>query len=181
MAASYWHHPSWNHLSALSGFLSYSVCTYHHHSTPSAHNPEVQVWRCLHQMYTFNMVCIFILLCCHHWHCFLPLSQASTSELYGKVQEIPQRETTPFYPRSPYGKSFSSVWTLLVSLMVHQLVFQLATDPGAGCGICRSLVISDVYVSSLDFGDASPSGWPLAFLSQLSVDLRDNRGHKFVQ
>ena len=29
--------------------------------------------------------------------------QASTSELYGLVQEIPQRESTPFYPRSPYG------------------------------------------------------------------------------
>ena len=29
--------------------------------------------------------------------------QASTSELYGKVREVPQRETTPFYPRSPYG------------------------------------------------------------------------------
>ncbi|CAG2104003.1 unnamed protein product [Medioppia subpectinata] len=29
--------------------------------------------------------------------------QASTSELYGKVQQIPQTETTPFYPRSPYG------------------------------------------------------------------------------
>ena len=29
--------------------------------------------------------------------------QASTSELFGKVQEIPQKETTPFYPRSPYG------------------------------------------------------------------------------
>ena len=29
--------------------------------------------------------------------------QASTSELYGLVQEIPQRETTPFHPRSPYG------------------------------------------------------------------------------
>ena len=29
--------------------------------------------------------------------------QASTSELYGKVQETPQRETAPFYPRSPYG------------------------------------------------------------------------------
>jgi len=29
--------------------------------------------------------------------------QASTSELYGKVLEIPQTETTPFYPRSPYG------------------------------------------------------------------------------
>lgn len=29
--------------------------------------------------------------------------QASTSELYGKVQDVPQTETTPFYPRSPYG------------------------------------------------------------------------------
>jgi GDPmannose 4,6-dehydratase len=29
--------------------------------------------------------------------------QASTSELYGEVREVPQRETTPFYPRSPYG------------------------------------------------------------------------------
>ena len=31
------------------------------------------------------------------------LYQASTSEMFGKVQEIPQRETTPFYPRSPYA------------------------------------------------------------------------------
>ena len=29
--------------------------------------------------------------------------QASTSELYGLVQEMPQKETTPFHPRSPYG------------------------------------------------------------------------------
>lgn len=29
--------------------------------------------------------------------------QASTSELFGMVQEVPQKETTPFYPRSPYG------------------------------------------------------------------------------
>ena len=29
--------------------------------------------------------------------------QASTSELYGKVREVPQSETTPFYPRSPYA------------------------------------------------------------------------------
>ena len=40
-------------------------------------------------------------------HCGLAdkcrIYQASTSELYGKVQEVPQRETTPFYPRSPYG------------------------------------------------------------------------------
>jgi GDPmannose 4,6-dehydratase len=29
--------------------------------------------------------------------------QASTSEMFGNVQEVPQKETTPFYPRSPYG------------------------------------------------------------------------------
>jgi len=37
---------------------------------------------------------------------FLPEAkfyQASTSEMFGKVQEVPQREATPFYPRSPYG------------------------------------------------------------------------------
>jgi GDPmannose 4,6-dehydratase len=40
--------------------------------------------------------------------CGIPLDkvrfyQASTSEMFGKVQEVPQTETTPFYPRSPYG------------------------------------------------------------------------------
>ena len=42
------------------------------------------------------------------------LYQASTSELYGKVQAIPQNEKTPFYPRSPYGvaKQFS-YWMII--------------------------------------------------------------------
>ena len=40
--------------------------------------------------------------------------QASTSELYGKVQEIPQRETTPFYPRSPYATAkLFAYWTTI--------------------------------------------------------------------
>lgn len=39
--------------------------------------------------------------------------QASTSELYGKVAEIPQTEKTPFYPRSPYGKLLSLSQDLL--------------------------------------------------------------------
>ena len=40
--------------------------------------------------------------------------QASTSELYGKVQEIPQSETTPFYPRSPYGVAkLFSYWSVI--------------------------------------------------------------------
>jgi GDPmannose 4,6-dehydratase len=40
--------------------------------------------------------------------------QASTSELYGLVQEVPQSETTPFYPRSPYGVSkLFAYWTIV--------------------------------------------------------------------
>ena len=40
--------------------------------------------------------------------------QASTSELYGKVQEVPQKETTPFYPRSPYGVAkLFAYWTVV--------------------------------------------------------------------
>lgn len=40
--------------------------------------------------------------------------QASTSELYGKVREIPQSETTPFYPRSPYGVAkLFGYWTIV--------------------------------------------------------------------
>jgi len=40
--------------------------------------------------------------------------QASTSELYGKVREIPQNEETPFYPRSPYGVSkLFAYWTII--------------------------------------------------------------------
>lgn len=40
--------------------------------------------------------------------------QASTSELFGMVQEVPQKETTPFYPRSPYGVAkLFSYWTVV--------------------------------------------------------------------
>ena len=40
--------------------------------------------------------------------------QASTSELFGKVSEIPQKETTPFYPRSPYGVAkLYAYWTII--------------------------------------------------------------------
>lgn len=42
--------------------------------------------------------------------------QASTSELYGKVREVPQSETTPFYPRSPYaGKLISKLYHVYVN------------------------------------------------------------------
>ena len=41
--------------------------------------------------------------------------QASTSELYGKVQEIPQKETTPFYPRSPYAAAKLYAYWIVVN------------------------------------------------------------------
>jgi len=41
--------------------------------------------------------------------------QASSSEMFGKVQEIPQRETTPFYPRSPYGAAKVYAYWMVVN------------------------------------------------------------------
>ena len=46
-----------------------------------------------------------ILEAIRHVDCGIRFYQASSSEMFGKVQETPQRETTPFYPRSPYGVS----------------------------------------------------------------------------
>ena len=42
--------------------------------------------------------------------------QASTSEMFGKVQEIPQRLTTPFYPRSPYGVAKLYAYWILITV-----------------------------------------------------------------
>lgn len=64
--------------------------------------------RYTHQFRAHNLTCM-----CSCFPTYV-LTQASTSELYGKVQEIPQKETTPFYPRSPYGvaKQFG-YWMLI--------------------------------------------------------------------
>jgi GDPmannose 4,6-dehydratase len=47
--------------------------------------------------------------------------QASTSELYGKVAEIPQNEKTPFYPRSPYGKKIVFYFVQIFYFVLSQL------------------------------------------------------------
>ena len=54
--------------------------------------------------------------------------QASSSEMYGKVQEVPQKETTPFYPRSPYG---------CAKVYAHYLTvnYRESYDMHASCGI----------------------------------------------
>src|SRR5512133_1251445 len=49
--------------------------------------------------------------------------QASTSELYGKVQEIPQTEKTPFYPRSPYGAAKLYAYWIVVNYREAYNVF----------------------------------------------------------
>ena len=52
------------------------------------------------------------------------LYQASTSEMFGKVQEIPQTETTPFYPRSPYGVSkLHAHWMMVNYRESYELFF----------------------------------------------------------
>merc|ERR1712146_393679 len=46
---------------------------------------------------------------------FTKFYQASTSELYGKVREIPQTEMTPFYPRSPYGVAKQYAYWIIIN------------------------------------------------------------------
>jgi len=46
---------------------------------------------------------------------YFVILKASTSELFGKVQEIPQKETTPFYPRSPYGAAKLYAYWIIIN------------------------------------------------------------------
>jgi hypothetical protein len=52
----------------------------------------------------------------------IAIYQASISELYGLAQEIPQRETTAFYPRSPYGAASSSVLNRRMPSVANPLI-----------------------------------------------------------
>lgn len=54
--------------------------------------------------------------------------QACSSEMFGKVQETPQKETTPFYPRSPYGSSKVTAYN-------HARIWREAYDMNIYCGI----------------------------------------------
>ena len=49
--------------------------------------------------------------------------QASSSEMYGKVQEVPQRETSPFYPRSPYGAAKVYAYWITVNYRESYRIF----------------------------------------------------------
>ena len=88
---------------------------------------------------------LVVALGCGPWFWYL-LDQASTSELYGLVQEIPQRESTPFYPRSPYAVAKQFAYWMVVNyreaygmFAVNGILFN-HESPRRGGGDCRVAV-----------------------------------------
>ncbi|CAF4027886.1 unnamed protein product, partial [Rotaria magnacalcarata] len=65
--------------------------------------------------------------------------QASTSELYGKVQEIPQSETTPFYPRSPYAAAKLYAYWITINYREAYNMFAVNGDNFVTRKITRSV------------------------------------------
>ncbi|MCB5224446.1 MAG: GDP-mannose 4,6-dehydratase [Candidatus Cloacimonadaceae bacterium] len=80
--------------------------------------------------------------------------QASTSELFGKVQEIPQKETTPFYPRSPYAaaklyaywivRNYREAYKLFAS---NGILFNHESPRRGETFVTRKIVIAAVKIS----------------------------------
>ncbi len=66
--------------------------------------------------------------------------QASTSELYGKVAEVPQSETTPFYPRSPYAVSKLFGFWIVKNYRYRKLSDSACYADGVKMPLCVPLV-----------------------------------------
>lgn len=83
--------------------------------------------------------------------------QASTSELYGKVQEIPQKETTPFYPRSPYGVAKLYAFWIVINFREAYNMYACNgilfnhESPRRGAFLCLVLFPVRVWKLILDF------------------------------
>lgn len=79
---------------------------------------------------------------------YSPQSQASTSELYGKVVETPQTEKTPFYPRSPYGVAkLYAFWIVknyrqFFALASHSYASDALRNPQASLTTCTHATVS---------------------------------------
>ena len=71
--------------------------------------------------------------------------QASTSELYGKVQEIPQKETTPFYPRSPYGVAKQFGYWMLINYREVRSVSDVDTNVSIFVAFGSHLVSDELH------------------------------------
>ena len=86
--------------------------------------------------------------------------QASTSEMFGKVQEVPQKETTPFYPRSPYGVSKLAAHWLVKNYRESYNLFACCgilfnhESPRRGIGFVTQKIVKgirDVVLGKLDY------------------------------
>ncbi|XP_076044381.1 GDP-mannose 4,6 dehydratase [Oratosquilla oratoria] len=86
--------------------------------------------------------------------------QASTSELYGKVQEIPQKETTPFYPRSPYGAAKLYAYWIVVNyreaygmFACNGILFNHESPRRGETFVTRKITrsVAKIYLGLLDF------------------------------
>jgi len=80
--------------------------------------------------------------------------QASTSELYGKVQEVPQSETTPFYPRSPYAVAKQYAFWILVNYreaygmhLTNGILFNHESPRRGGTFVTRKITTSVARIS----------------------------------
>lgn len=86
--------------------------------------------------------------------------QASTSELFGKVAEIPQKETTPFYPRSPYGVSKLYAYWIVVNyreaynlFCVNGILFNHESPRRGETFVSRKITrsVAKIYLGTLDY------------------------------
>ncbi|XP_035218908.1 GDP-mannose 4,6 dehydratase-like isoform X1 [Stegodyphus dumicola] len=86
--------------------------------------------------------------------------QASTSEMFGKVQEIPQKETTPFYPRSPYGVAKLYAYWIVVNyreaynmFAVNGILFNHESPRRGETFVTRKITrsVAKIHLNKLDF------------------------------
>jgi GDPmannose 4,6-dehydratase len=95
------------------------------------------------------------------------LYQASSSEMFGKVREVPQTELTPFYPRSPYG--VSKVFAHYITVNYRESYDLFAVSGSCSTTSRLAAVSSSSRVRSPTAWRASSSGLPTPFLSAISI------------
>merc|ERR1712196_446124 len=91
------------------------------------------------------------------------LYQASTSELFGLVQEIPQKETTPFYPRSPYAVAKLYAYWMCVNyreaynmFAVNGILFNHESPRRGGTFVTKKVTTSVARIAAKKTGEVGP-------------------------
>jgi GDPmannose 4,6-dehydratase len=109
--------------------------------------------------------------------------QASTSELYGLVQEIPQKETTPFYPRSPYAAAkLYSYWITINYresyglFACNGILFNHESPRRGETFVTRKITQAVGYEGQVTFDTSKPDGSPRKLMN---TDLLTSLGWDF--